>query len=270
MLHDKHLEVLYDCMSPEDIFPNTNIRGGVCYFLWNKEYDNSEGLTKVVTREHGKEPTSVMRLLKTDGIDIFIRYSQAIDILKKVFENKETDVLMNHVSPLRPFGFRGYFIKDAKFRSTCNNLENPIVCYGKGKLIGYVENDEVLSHNEWINIWKVLTPRANNIGTELNDDNLNSFIAAPGTICTESYIVIGINLDLDENKCKNLSIYLKTKFVRFLHSLAKASQDASSKTYRFIPMQDFSKKWTDKELYAKYRLTEEEIIFIESVIKPMG
>ena len=99
--------------------------------------------------------------------------------------------------------------------------------------------------------------------------SLNSFIASPGTVCTESYMIIGINIELNKDMCNNISDYLKTKFVRFLHSLAKASQDATSKTYRFVPMQDFSKEWTDKQLYSKYRLSEEEIKFIETTIKSM-
>ena len=76
-------------------------------------------------------------------------------------------------------------------------------------------------------------------------------------------------MELNEVMCKNLSLYLHTKFARFCHILAKASQDATAKTYRFVPVQDFSKPWTDEELYAKYGLTDEEIAFIESMIKPM-
>ena len=124
-------------------------------------------------------------------------------------------------------------------------------------------------HENWINTYKIYVPRANNIGTELNDDNLNSFIGNKNTICTESYIVIGADLGMTMHEARNLCNYLKTRFVRFMHSLAKVSQDATSKTYRFIPMQDFSKPWTDEELYAKYNLTQEEIDFIESMIKPM-
>ncbi len=279
MLNDTHIEMLVDCLSPEDIFPNTNIRGGVCYFLWNNDYDNATNNVTVKTLEHGKVPKIATRPLKVDGLDIFIRHSEAIFILNKVFVNGNTDVLMNYVSPLRPFGFRGYFVKDSKFRPTNSNLKDPIICYGKGKQIGFVEKAEVLNHSEWIDIWKVMTPRANNIGTELSDDNLNSFVAEPGTICTESYMLIGINLDLDEIKSINLSKYLKTKFVRFLHSLAKASQDATSKTYRFVPVQDFTSNsdinWSksiseiDKQLYVKYGLTDDEIAFIEEKIKPM-
>lgn len=114
----------------------------------------------------------------------------------------------------------------------------------------------------------------------MNDDNLNTFIGTPNTICTESYIVIGINLNLDEHSAKNLSQYLTTKFARFLHSLGKASQDATSKTYKFIPLQDFTAKsdidWSksiseiDQQLYKKYGLSEDEISFIESMIKPMA
>lgn len=269
MLNDEHLQVLYDCLSPEDIFPNTNIRGGVCYFLWNKNYDNSKELTKVVTRDKGKQPTVTMRPLKVEGMDIFIRHSQAIGILNKVLKDENTDSLMNYVSPRRPFGIDANIIKSQKYKPTKSGMNMPVLCYGKGMQKGYVEKSTVTSHNEWIDMWKVLTPRANNIGTELNDDNLNSFIAPPGTVCTESYMIIGINIELNKDMCNNISDYLKTKFVRFLHSLAKASQDATSKTYRFVPMQDFSKEWTDKLLYSKYRLSEEEIEFIETTIKSM-
>lgn len=88
-------------------------------------------------------------------------------------------------------------------------------------------------------------------------------------ICTESYIVIGADMDLSEQQAINLSEYLQTRFARFCHSLAKASQDATSKTYRFVPVQDFNKGWTDEELYKKYKLTDEEIEFIKATIKEM-
>jgi len=147
------------------------------------------------------------------------------------------------------------------------------------KKSGLLERHEVKVRSEWIDLWKVFTPRANNIGTELNDDNLNTFVGSPGTICTESYIVIGPDLGLDEDSANNLSKYLTTKFARYLHSLAKASQDATSKTYRFVPIQSFTKRsdidWSksiaeiDQQLYAKYGLNQEEIEYIEGKIKKM-
>lgn len=152
-------------------------------------------------------------------------------------------------------------MSDKNFRSSKSGLENPIICYGKGRKVGYVLEKEIPVNTDSINKWKIFTPRANNIGTELNDDNLNSFPGEPNTICTESYIMIGTNLNLNRESCEVLSKYLKTKFARLMHSIAKASQDAIAKTYRFVPMQDFSinsdidcnKKISkiDRQLYEK-------------------
>jgi hypothetical protein len=279
MINDIHLRELHDWLTPEDIFPNTNIRGGVCYFLWDKNYDNSQNLTRVVTHENNAVIDDVIRPMKIEGANIFVRDGKSVPILNKVFADENTETMLNHISPLRPFGFRGYFTKDAKFRSTSSGLTDPIICYGKGKVVGYLERDEVIVRPEWINVWKLYTPRANNIGTELNDDNLNTFVGAPKTICTESYLVIGAELSLDEASCNNLSTYLKTRFARYLHSLAKGSQDATSRTFKFVPIQDFSNDseidWSvsvqevDNQLYKKYGLTDEEINHIEKRIKTM-
>ena len=280
MLNDKRIAVLHDFLNPEQVFPNTNIRGGICYFLWNTKYDNESSLTKVVTHQINAEPITVFRSLKNDNADTFIRHGAAISIINKTSKISTIESFAEHVSVLRPFGFRGYFVNDDKFRSSNIGLKQPIICYGKGKKVGYIERDEVPVKQEWIDKYKVFTPRANNIGTELNDDNLNTFIGEPGTICTESYIVLGADLDLNKKSAKSLSKYFTTKFVRFLHGLAKSSQDASSKTYKFIPLQDFTLNseidWSktiheiDQQLYIKYGLTDEEIAFIEGMIKPMG
>ena len=158
-------------------------------------------------------------------------------------------------------------------------MSNPLKCIGKGKKIGYVERNIVTVNVDWIDKYKVFIPRANNIGTELNDDNLNAFVGEPNVICTESYLVIGAKLDLSEGQANNLVKYLKTKFVRFLHSLAKASQDATSKTFKFVPLQDFgntsdinwdvSSENISMQLYVKYSFSNEEIEYIESMIKKM-
>jgi hypothetical protein len=279
MLNDIHISQLHDFLKPELIFQNINLRGGICYFLRDKNYDNTETLTEVYTYKDSLEPISYKRSLKTEDIDILIRHSMAIKILEKIKSYSEFVSFGNSISPLRPFGFRGYFTKDTKFRSSIEGLNDFVVCYGKGKQIGYLEREEVTKNNEWIDKWKVFTPRANNIGTELNDDNLNTFIGEPNTICTESYIVVGANLNLDNVSASNLCKYFKTKFARFQHSVGKASQDATSKTYKFIPLQNFTSdsdiNWTksiaeiNQQLYRKYDLSDEEITFIEEMIKPM-
>lgn len=144
---------------------------------------------------------------------------------------------------------------------------------------GFIPSSLVTKNLEAIGLWKVLVPRANNIGTEFNDDNLNSEVCLSQSICTEPYLFIGIGLQMNENHAINASVYLRTKFARFMHSLSKTSHDATSKTYRFIHIQDFTTHsdidWNksiseiDLQLYAKYGLSEEEISFIEGAIKEM-
>jgi superfamily II DNA or RNA helicase len=285
MLKDSHLRELHDWLTPEDIFPNTNIRGGVCYFLIDNNYDNSQNLVRVITHENNSIISDVMRSIKTPGIDIFIRDNIALKLLYRIHggeigkEIKLNNTMMNYVSSAKAFGFRGFFVRDKMFRSTKEGLLDPVKCYGLKGAVGYVERSEVPSRLEWIDSWKVYTAESNNIGTELNDDNLNTIIGAPRTICTETFVVIGADLDLDKEHAENLSMYLKTKFSRFLHSIAKTSQHGTRSTYRFIPMQDFSSRsdldWSastdkiDRNLYQKYDLTKEEVEYIENKIKPM-
>ena len=279
MLNDKHISILHDFLNPDQIFPNTNIRGGLCYFAWDKEYNNSENLTRVITHTNDGIISNVKRSLKTEGVDVFIRNNEATSIMNKVFRDKEKS-FEEYISPLRPYGLRGYFAKDPNCKVTKEGMINPVGIYIKGQKLCYVEYDNIPTNKETIGDWKVYASRANNIGTELNDDNLNAFIGVPNTICTESFLVLTHKMaNLDELNCKNICTYLRTRFARFMHSLAKSSQDATSKTWKFVPLQDFTSSsdidWTqpvadiDQQLYKKYGLTQEETTFIERMIKPM-
>lgn len=281
MLNDIHISELHDFLKPDLIFQNINLRGGICYFHWDKGYDNSIDLTKVFTYKDDLIPKINERSLKTEDSDILIRHSVAIEIIKKINSTPEFTSFENHISPRRPFDIDANIVKNTKkYRSDKKGLKNPVICFGKGKQTGFLEREDITKNDDWIDKIKVFTPRANNIGTELNDDNLNSFVGNPNTICTESYLVIGVDLNLNEQSAKNLMKYLTTKFARFQHSLGKASQDATSKTFRFVPVQNFTSEsdidWSkstqeiDKQLYAKYKLTQEEIEFIEEMIKPMA
>lgn len=280
MLSDSKIQLLIDFPNPDEVFHNTNIRGGVCIVNWNFEWDANQQLTNVITFENGKETNNVMRPLRVPESAIFIRDYLAISIIDKI--NKVTPQhegrISDFTSPRKPYGFSGFFIRDKRFHADENNLVEPIKCFGKG-VVGFVERSEIEVRPEWIDKWKVFTARANNIGTELKDDNFNTIIGNPGTICTETYIVIGAGLDLDKYSAENLSKYLKTKFSRMLHGIAKSSHDAARTTYKFIPLQDFTSNsdidWSqsiaevDQQLYKKYGLSEEEIQFIESKVKEM-
>ena len=268
MLADKHLEKLFDCLTPEYIFPNTNIRSGVCWFLRNKDFDNRKDLMRVVTIDKNVVIDDVRRPLKVEGADIFIRYAQAISILDKV-KAVSSEFMDSWISPRKPFGIESSFSQTADFKENKDKLHD-IKCLGKGFKIGYINRSQIIAHKDWIDKVKVFMPYANNIGTELNDDNLNTFVDSCGMACTEAYICVGVSRLANEIFAENLASYLHTRFARFMHSLAKASQHATAKTFCFVPVQDFSRSWTDKDLYLKYGLSDEEIKFIESTIKPMS
>ena len=121
--------------------------------------------------------------------------------------------------------------------------------------------------------WKIITSRLTAEHAGETDKNGQKRIFAtleilePGTICTETYMLLSA---FDKQKdCNNMMQYLKTRFVRALVAMATSTQQMSRANFRFVPLQDFSRPWTDIDLYAKYSLTDDEIQFIESMIKPM-
>lgn len=277
MMKSYSIKELHDFLSPEDIFPDTNNRGGVCYFLIEKAHTNP--LVRVVTHNEGKIVSDVKRKLATDKTDLFIRDSVAISIINKVFTDDSQNDFSDWVSPRKPFGIESNIVKTENYKSTPTGLLSPVVCIGKGQQTGYIEKSLITSHIEWLPQWKVYIPRANNIGTELNDDNLNAFLGEPNTVCTEAYIVVGADKKLNNTSAENIVSYLKTKFARFLHRQAKSSHDASRKTYRFVPIQNFTEtskiNWScsvdeiDNQLFDIYGLSDSERTHIKNSIKDM-
>ena len=264
MLTDKRLRIIHDFKSASDCFSGVEIKGGVMYFLWDRD---NEGLVRVLEHVGEKVVSDKERPLLETGLDVFIRHNEAISILNKVFkqnpEIRKGISFANLVSSRKPFGFA------TNFTDFSNDNRNNAVKIYANKKVGYIPKEKITVHQNWIDKWKILTARANNIGTESPDDNLNTIIVEPNSCCTETYLVVGGDLNLDEQNAKNISIYLHSKFLRFLVSLKKPTQDAVSKVYQFVPMQNFNEPWTDEKLYKKYGLTQEEIDFIESMIRPM-
>lgn len=280
MLNDSHISELHDFLNPKVLFPDTNNRGGICFFLWQKDYNSDDQLPTIFTYKEWENPTISRRKLKEEDSDIFIRHSGAIEIITKIKSAPGYKSIDQYISARKPFNLDGNIIKNSdKFKKTKIN-NNYIKCFGKGKQVGFVKRSDVTKNSDWIDRFKVFAPYANNIGTELNDDNFNSFVGKPNEVCTETFIAIGGDLNLTPISANNLSKYFTIKFTRFLQSLAKISQHGTAKTYQYIPLQDFTEDsdidWSrtiaeiDQQFYAKYNLTAEEIEFIESSIKPMS
>lgn len=257
MLSDERIRILHDFENASDCFTGVEIKGGVCYFLWDREYS---GECKVITHEKDKILSVMTRNLLEKNCDIFIRYNEAIEILRKVQNNNEVSINQK-ISARKPFGlptnFKNYQTEaDDKFS----------VRLFANKKIGYVERAQVLKNTAWIDMWKVYVPKAIGSG-DIRTDKIKPILGYPNTVCTETYLVFGPYLTRME--AENVISYIKTKFFHFLLGLKKITQDTTQAVYEFVPMQDFSKPWTDKELYEKYGLTDEEIAFIESMIRPM-
>ncbi len=259
MLHDNRLRIICDYPIPSDCFPGIRLEGGVCYFLWNRD---NKGLCKISTMKEGKEISSMVRPLIEEGCDSFIRYNEAISIVRKITRKKEEhfDCL---ISARRPFGLESTFNKIIG-----TPFKNSVKIYATKK-IGFTGRTEVVQNKQLIDDYKIFMPKAYG---EVNTKNAlivlgKPIVAGKNTCCTETYLVIGPFQS--EKICENVSSYIRSKFFRFLVSLKKNTQNAAKNVYSFVPIQDFSKPWTDEELYQKYGLNDEEIAFIESMIRPM-
>lgn len=257
MLHDSSLREIHDYPEASDCFSGVQIKGGVCYFLWDRDH---KGDCNVVTHRGNSIGEAVTRPLLENGCDVFIRYNEAIDILHKV-QAQEEESIEHYVSSRKPFGL------DTLFHGTRQEQNGYLKIYDN-EGVGFVSPQKIIKNTEWINKWKVFIPEAGSGSDAFPHPILGKpFVGAPGTVSSETYLVIGPFED--EETCANLTSYISTKFFRFLVMLKKPSQHATSKVYSFVPMQDYSKPWTDEELYEKYGITEEEIEFIDSMIRPM-
>ena len=256
MLNDRHISHLVDFFDSAECFPGVDLSGGVCYFLWDKAYN---GTCRITTHRNGAQSTTDRYMIEK-GSSSFIRFNEAISIVHKIIEPNFVS-FDSIVSSARPFGLRTFF----KGRVTKKAGDIKIYAYPKD---GYITRDEVLRNDQWIDKYKVFVAKAyGERGTFPYLILGKPFIGEPNTCCTETYIHIG-TFDNAET-AENVISYIKTKFFRFLVLLKKNTQDSSRKVYSFVPMQDFSEKWTDEKLYKKYNLNQGEIDFIESMIRPM-
>lgn len=261
MLHDKRIKKIVDFQASSDCFPGVEIKGGVNYFLWDRDYNDK---CEVINMEKGNIISQDKRFLLEEGIGTFIRYNESISILRKVRKHNDIEgEFSSLVSARKPFGFPTNFKRYNKTKSEGANIK----IYGN-RVVGYVPIKIIENNKKWINTHKVYISRAYGAGENFPHQIINRpFYGEKNSVCTETYLHIGPFQSKQESK--NAISYIETKFFRFMVMLLKNTQDATRKVYELVPLQDFSKSWTDKELYKKYNLNQEEIDFIESMIKPM-
>ena len=271
MLHDNRIRILHDFPNASDCFPGVEIKGGVCYFLWDRLHS---GVCEINTHDKGIVTSTSSRKLLEDGVDTFIRYNEAVSILKKVQGLNESS-FAELISSNDPFGFDvrvpGSY-KRVKPKYHKSKFEESVDFYYYGWQrdgLGYISRNSVKKNADWIDDYKVLISKAYGAGETYPHQIINKpFVAEPNSCCTESYLVVGpfASKKRAENACK----YMETKFFRFLVLLIKNTQNAMKKVYSFVPAQDLELTWTDKDLFTKYGLSDSEIKFIDEMIKPMS
>lgn len=257
MLGDRHISTLVDYSNSLDVFPNVDVAGGVCYFVWKEAYN---GKCKYTNYRNGKATTAYRDL---NEFQTFIRYPVASEIVKKVKEDGEL-TLDKVVSSRKPFGLattaKPMKIGDITLR------------YNGGR--GPYKSTEIRVGTEMIDQWKIIISRltAEHAGQPAKDGKYRVLstmeLLKPGEICSETYLVAGAFDSKEE--ASNYMDYLKTQFVRFLILQIAMTQQLSKASFAFVPCQDFTRKWTDEQLFEKYDLSSEEVNYIQGMIKEMA
>lgn len=256
MLKDKHISHLVDYFDSTECFPGVDLSGGVCFFLWNHDYSGPCHIRSII---NGKE-TQTTRYLLEKGDDSFVRFNAAVGIWHKVkaFNEKSFATI---VSSRKPFGIA------TNERISLMKQPNSVKIYAYPNN-GYVPSSNIAVNSSAVKEHKVYISYA--YGERGSFPYLvigKPFYGEPNSCCSETYLMIGPFLS--ETICNNVMEYMRTKFFRSLVLLRKNTQHATSKVYKYTPIQDFTQLWTDEMLYKKYGLDDNEIAFIESMIRPM-
>jgi Eco57I restriction-modification methylase len=261
ILNSRHLRNLTDFPDSGEAFPGVQIKGGVCYFLWDSAYDGTCDVTRVAG---GEEHLQRNRLL--GEFDVFVRDERALGILRKVLSKKEPSVL-EFISGDTPFGiatnFDGWSDKDG-----AGKIALHVISRGE-RTVGFIKRSDIRKNIDALGVWKVLVPEAYGAGETFPHQILGrEIVASPPSACTQSYLFV--SPFRSERAAKSFASYYRTRLFRFLVSLRKITQHALRSTYSWVPQQSWDRTWTDNLLYEKYGITKREISFIDSMIRPMG
>ncbi|AXJ02491.1 Eco57I restriction-modification methylase [Cyclonatronum proteinivorum] len=270
MLEDRRISNITDYPDSGQIFPGVEVKGGICYFLWDNDFDGKCSVTTI----RGENVYGPIKR-ELNKYDILVRDSISVTILDKILAQEEESII-NILSVDKEFGWTSNF-KDFQTKKIDGHIPLYYIVKGKRKL-GWISREEVTKSVELIDTCKVMIPAAGSDGGKRIPDIVlgKPLIASKPSVCTQSYLFFYVD---DMEKATNIEKYLKTKFLRFLVSLRKMTQHATRSTYTWVPLQNFTTEsdinWDapipkiDQQLYQKYGLNPEEIAFIEGMIKRM-
>lgn len=275
MLSTKHMILIHDYLDAGECFTGVEIKGGVNYFLYS---DTFEGKCHHYIH-NGSTINDKYGYLNDCKTGVVIRDVLAQSIFSKVTDVEGDYFKSNNFSSLvssQAFFGQDYNLNSnwAGFSMSQDNINNT-KCYVNKRLApmgyGWMPRSEIQKNKETIDINKVYIPEAGGNG---NDAIVlgKPFYGEPNSVCSKTYLIIGFDSEkhnYSKEQCFNIISYIRTRFFRFLVSIKKKTQHGDKEVYQLVPLQDWSKPWTDEELYAKYNLSPDEIAYIESMIKPM-
>jgi len=269
MKQDKRIKKIFDFENASSCFPGLHIDGGVCYFLWEKNY---HGDTEYIFNDNKDNITSSKRSLENEHFEYVVRDKRILSVLDKVSSEERFSKI---VSETKPFGIRKYLFNNPERYPNANlkfkPFTNSVKIYGvkglKGgakRIEGYISRNIITKNIKAIDKYKLF------FTTSYSTNAINPpkiILGMIGEICTETFLMIGPF----ENKKEqvNCDYFMQTNFFKALLYCGKGSMQVTRSVFGLIPKVDFKQKWTDEELYTKYNLNKEEIDFIESMIKPM-
>lgn len=273
MVKSNHFVEIHDYIDSTECFAGVDIMGGVSYFLYQPSYT---GKCKFVCHRR-EQRTEYYDYLNTLDTGVIIRDPMAMKIIHKVadiegkYYNKET--FADIVSPLHFYDKSGQLSSNWRGYVTKRDSTHPIKIYINKRLeesgFAWIKKSDIPKNQDTLELNKVYIPEANGSKGENAVVLGTPFYGEPGSVCSQTYLVIGYNRTFTKKECENVISYIKTQFFRYMVSIKKNTQHAPNSVYQFVPLQDFSHPWTDEMLYKKYGLDEKEIAFIESMIRPM-
>ncbi len=268
---NNHISKIVNYQNSKDVFSDVVIKGGVNYFLIEENYFGKVDFINCDSRECRSE----IRNLFEDDLDVIISNGIDYPIIKKV-QNKGFISLVSITTGRNAFDIIGKvsslnsITKDKNFAG-CGKIR----C--KDNVMRYIDPALVKKNRDIFESYKIFISKS--AGDPSSDFRIIGlpYLGYPNEACTDSLIPIGKFDNL--NEAENLQKYFKTKFLRYLVSILKTSQNVTQIVYKFVPLQDFTENsdvdWSkqiseiDKQLYSKYLLSEDEISVIEKTIKVM-
>jgi site-specific DNA-methyltransferase (adenine-specific) len=259
MLSDGHIRKLVDYPIASEVFPGVEIKGGVCYFLWERD---SEGQCQVTTVRGSETIGPVERSL--GAYDVFVRDAEALGILDKVLRREEPS-LSEVMSARTAFGvvsnFSGY--RDTKADGDVRYYATST----KGRVVAWIARQKATQNHSAIDRWKAMIPGAYGAGEGIPHQILGQpCVAEPPSICTQSFLFVCVD---SREEAESVTSYYRTRFLRFLVSLRKITQHTTRESYLWVPQQSWDRTWTDAELYKKYGISKDEVAFVESRVRAM-